>query len=49
MSATETTTSPSPTPLSDALQANGYWNPNWDPIAEIDKIVAYLAKNFGKN
>ena len=26
------------TPISDALQANGYWNPNWDPIAEVDKV-----------
>lgn len=25
------------TPLSDALHTNGYWNPNWDPIAEVDK------------
>ena len=26
------------TPLSDALQSGGHWNPNWDPIAEIDKV-----------
>ena len=26
------------TPISDALHANGYWNPNWDPIAEVDKV-----------
>jgi alkylhydroperoxidase/carboxymuconolactone decarboxylase family protein YurZ len=25
------------TPISEALHANGYWNPNWDPIAEVDK------------
>lgn len=35
-------TQPSPpqteTPLSDALHTNGYWNPNWDPIAEVDKV-----------
>ena len=27
-------TGSTPTPISDALHANGYWNPNWDPIAE---------------
>ena len=37
---TPETTNPQPTPLSDALHANGYWNPNWDPIAEVDKVVA---------
>lgn len=26
------------TPISDALHANGYWNPNWDPIAKIDEV-----------
>lgn len=35
-------TSPEPlapaTPLSDTLHANGLWNPNWDPIAEVDKV-----------
>ena len=30
--------STAPTPISDALHANGYWNPNWDPIAEVDKV-----------
>jgi alkylhydroperoxidase/carboxymuconolactone decarboxylase family protein YurZ len=24
------------TPLSDSLRASGQWNPNWDPIAELD-------------
>lgn len=37
MPATPATPKPD-TPLSDALHANGYWNPNWDPIAEIDKV-----------
>lgn len=26
------------TPLTDALQAGGHWNPNWDPIAAVDKV-----------
>ena len=39
MTPTNTSTS-APTPISDALHANGYWNPNWDPIAEIDKVIA---------
>jgi alkylhydroperoxidase/carboxymuconolactone decarboxylase family protein YurZ len=26
------------TPLSDELKAAGHWNPNWDPIAEVDAI-----------
>ena len=30
--------SSTPTPISDALHDNGYWNPNWDPIAEVDKV-----------
>lgn len=30
--------SPSATPISDAMQAGGHWNPNWDPIAEVDKV-----------
>jgi alkylhydroperoxidase/carboxymuconolactone decarboxylase family protein YurZ len=35
------------TPLSDALQANGYWNPNWDPIAEVDKVWMEKFLNMG--
>ncbi len=38
---------PSPTPLSVALHANGYWNPNWDPIAEIDKVWMEKFLNMG--
>lgn len=26
----------SATPVSDELRANGYWNPLWDPFAELD-------------
>ena len=26
----------SPTPVSDRLRTSGNWNPNWDPIAELD-------------
>ena len=36
-----------PTPISDALHANGYWNPNWDPIAEIDKVWMEKFLNMG--
>lgn len=28
----------SPTPLSDKLRASGNWNPNWNPIAEVDAV-----------
>jgi len=45
------TTTPEPkaaaTPLSDALHANGYWNPNWDPIAEVDKVWMEKFLNMG--
>ena len=41
------TPSPSETPISDALHANGYWNPNWDPIAEIDKVWMEKFLNMG--
>lgn len=44
---TPDTTQPSPTPISDALHANGYWNPNWDPIAEIDKVWMEKFLNMG--
>jgi alkylhydroperoxidase/carboxymuconolactone decarboxylase family protein YurZ len=36
-----------PTPISDALHANGYWNPNWDPIAEVDKVWMEKFLNMG--
>ena len=26
------------TPISDAMCAGGQWNPNWDPIAEVDPL-----------
>ena len=35
------------TPISDALHANGYWNPNWDPIAEVDKVWMEKFLNMG--
>jgi alkylhydroperoxidase/carboxymuconolactone decarboxylase family protein YurZ len=35
------------TPISDALHTNGYWNPNWDPIAEIDKVWMEKFLNMG--
>ena len=38
---------PAATPLSDALQANGYWNPHWDPIAEVDKVWMEKFLNMG--
>jgi alkylhydroperoxidase/carboxymuconolactone decarboxylase family protein YurZ len=44
---TPETTNPQPTPLSDALHANGYWNPNWDPIAEVDKVWMEKFLNMG--
>ena len=44
---TPDTAQPSPTPISDALHANGYWNPNWDPIAEIDKVWMEKFLNMG--
>ena len=31
----------------DALHANGYWNPNWDPIAEVDKVWMEKFLNMG--
>lgn len=40
-------TPPSETPISDALHANGYWNPNWDPIADIDKVWMEKFLNMG--
>lgn len=40
-------TDSSPTPISDALHANGYWNPNWDPIAEVDKVWMEKFLNMG--
>ena len=43
----KTDTSESPTPLSDALHAKGHWNPNWDPIAEIDKVWMEKFLNMG--
>ena len=46
MSNTQTTAQPQ-TPISDALHANGYWNPNWDPIAEIDKVWMEKFLNMG--
>ena len=36
-----------PTPISDALHANGYWTPNWDPIAEIDTVWMEKFLNMG--
>ena len=30
--------SDAPTPISNALKANGSWNPNWDPIAALDPV-----------
>ncbi len=27
-----------PTPISDTLRAHGRWNPNWDPIAQVDDV-----------
>ncbi|HEY6511851.1 MAG TPA: carboxymuconolactone decarboxylase family protein [Burkholderiaceae bacterium] len=30
------TTDETSTPVSDGLRANGYWNPLWDPFAELD-------------
>ena len=36
-----------PTPISDALHANGYWNPNWDPIADVDKVWMEKYRNMG--
>ena len=44
---TPDTAQPSPTPISDALHANGYWNPNWDPVAEIDKVWMEKFLNMG--
>ena len=44
---TPDTAQPPPTPISDALHANGYWNPNWDPIAEIDKVWMEKFLNMG--
>ena len=44
---TSDTAQPTPTPISDALHANGYWNPNWDPIAEIDKVWMEKFLNMG--
>ncbi|MEY3611951.1 MAG: hypothetical protein RJB14_1673 [Pseudomonadota bacterium] len=41
------TTAQAQTPISDALHANGYWNPNWDPIAEIDKVWMEKFLNMG--
>jgi alkylhydroperoxidase/carboxymuconolactone decarboxylase family protein YurZ len=38
---------PSTTPISDTLQASGHWNPNWDPIAEIDKVWMEKFLNMG--
>ena len=35
------------TPISDSLQANGHWNPNWDPIAEIDAVWMEKFLNMG--
>lgn len=26
------------TPISDAMRTGGQWNPNWDPIAEVDPL-----------
>ncbi len=46
MSNTQTTAQPQ-TPISDALHANGYWNPNWDPIAEVDKVWMEKFLNMG--
>ena len=46
MSKTQTTTQPE-TPISDALHTNGYWNPNWDPIAEVDKVWMEKFLNMG--
>lgn len=40
-------TGSTPTPISDALHANGYWNPNWDPIAEVDKVWMEKFLNMG--
>ena len=44
---TPITKSPTITPISDALHANGYWNPNWDPIAEVDKVWMEKFLNMG--
>jgi alkylhydroperoxidase/carboxymuconolactone decarboxylase family protein YurZ len=41
------TSAQSQTPISDTLHANGYWNPNWDPIAEVDKIWMEKFLNMG--
>ncbi len=46
MSNTQATAQPQ-TPISDALHANGYWNPNWDPIAEVDKVWMEKFLNMG--
>jgi alkylhydroperoxidase/carboxymuconolactone decarboxylase family protein YurZ len=46
MSKTQTTVQPE-TPISDALHTNGYWNPNWDPIAEVDKVWMEKFLNMG--
>lgn len=46
MSKTQTTAQPE-TPISDALHTNGYWNPNWDPIAEVDKVWMEKFLNMG--
>lgn len=37
----------STTPISDALHANGYWNPHWDPIAQVDKVWMEKFLNMG--
>jgi len=31
-----TTTDEALTPVSDGLRASGYWNPLWEPLAELD-------------
>lgn len=37
MNAPDTTPAPA-TPITDALRARGQWNPNWDPIAQLDPV-----------
>lgn len=46
MSAPATPDKPA-TPISDALKANGCWNPNWDPIAQIDQVWMEKFLNMG--
>ncbi len=48
MSKTQTTAQPE-TPISDALHTNGYWNPNWEPIAVVDKVWMEKFLNMGLN